>query len=83
MAVNLIEQFRSDCIIRNISSLKNYVLYTQEFLNFLEERGKEPTEVTKNDLKAYLAKLKDRGLKQHRLIVFLRASLVSIPSWLM
>ena len=64
MAMNLIEQFRSDCIIRNISSLKNYVLYAQEFLNFLEERGKEPTEVTKNDLKAYLAKLKDRGLKQ-------------------
>ncbi|MCJ7444173.1 MAG: site-specific integrase, partial [Methanotrichaceae archaeon] len=40
------------------------MLYAQEFFNFLQKRGKEPTNVTKDDLKAYLANLKARRLKQ-------------------
>ena len=64
MAINLIEQFQSDCKIRNISSSPTYMVYAQEFSDFLKERGKEPTESTNEDLKDYLARLRDRGLKQ-------------------
>lgn len=64
MAMSLIEQFQSDCTIRNISSSKTYVIYAQEFADFLKERDKDPTELTKEDLKTYLALLKARGLKQ-------------------
>ncbi len=64
MVMTLIERFKSDCIIRNVSGSYIYILYAQEFSDFLQQRGKEPTNVTKDDLKLYLAKLKDRGLKQ-------------------
>ncbi|MCJ7444250.1 MAG: tyrosine-type recombinase/integrase [Methanotrichaceae archaeon] len=64
MVISLIERFESDCIIRNISGSKIYILYAQEFSNFLQKSGKEPTNITKGDLKAYLANLKARGLKQ-------------------
>ena len=64
MAMSLIEQFQSDCRVRNISSPKIYMLYAEEFLDFLEKRGKKATEVTKEDLKAYLAILRERRLKQ-------------------
>jgi integrase/recombinase XerD len=64
MAVSLIKQFQSDCMIRNISSSKTYMFYAKEFSDFLKERGKEPTEVIKDDLKIYLAYLKARELKQ-------------------
>ncbi|MCJ7444179.1 MAG: tyrosine-type recombinase/integrase [Methanotrichaceae archaeon] len=62
--MSLIERFKSDCIIRNISGFQIYILYAQEFSNFLQKSGKEPTNVTKDDLKTYLATLKARGLKQ-------------------
>jgi len=64
MALNLIEQFQSDCIERNMSSWRDYVFYAREFSNFLAERNKKPADVTKDDLRLYLAKLRARSLKQ-------------------
>jgi integrase/recombinase XerD len=62
--MNLIERFQSDCMIRSISGSKIYILYAQEFSNFLQGRGVEPINVSRNDLKDYLAHLKARKLKQ-------------------
>ena len=64
MAMSIMEQFKSDCMIRNISGLEIYMLYAQEFLDFLAKRDKKVTEVTREDLKSYLANLRERGLKQ-------------------
>jgi len=62
--MSIMEQFKSDCMIRNISGLEIYMLYAQEFLDFLAKRDKKVTEVTREDLKSYLANLRERGLKQ-------------------
>jgi integrase/recombinase XerD len=61
--MNLIEEFQADCRIRNIGATKIYVLYAQQLAKFLESRGKEPQEVEREDLKAYLVSLRERGLK--------------------
>jgi len=62
--MNLIEEFQADCKIRNIEGTKIYVLYAKQLSEFLKSRRKEPQDVTRDDLKAYLISLRERGLKQ-------------------
>jgi integrase/recombinase XerD len=62
--MTLIEEFEADCRIRNIGATKIYVLYAKQLSEFLKTREKEPQDVAREDLKAYLISLRERGLKQ-------------------
>jgi integrase/recombinase XerD len=62
--MNLIEEFQTDCKIRNIEGTKIYLLYAKQISEFLKLRKKEPQDVTRDDLKDYLVSLRERGLKQ-------------------
>jgi len=60
---DLIQRFHEDCMLRGIVSTMDYIYRAREFCAFLEARGKTPMNVDKDDIKAFLARLKDRGLK--------------------
>jgi integrase/recombinase XerD len=62
--MTLIEEFQADCKIRSITGIKIYTLYAREFSEFLKSKNKEPQDATRDDLKAYLIALRERGLKQ-------------------
>jgi site-specific recombinase XerD len=40
-----------------------YGIYANQFRSFLEARGKDPCQVERDDLKAFLQVIRDRGLK--------------------
>jgi integrase/recombinase XerD len=63
VAVTLLEDFKADCQLRNIDRQGSYYFQVSKFCDFLEARGKEPCQVEKDDLKAYLQVIRDRGLK--------------------
>ncbi|MGB5099229.1 MAG: tyrosine-type recombinase/integrase [Methanothrix sp.] len=60
---NLIRLFHEDCRLRKLVSTMDYIYRAREFCAFLDGRGRKPLEVDRNDLKAFLAHLQDRGLK--------------------
>ena len=60
---NLIERFHEDCILRGMASTMDYIYRTKEFCAFFEAQGKNPLNVSRDDLKAFLGHLKKRDLK--------------------
>ena len=60
---DLIERFREDCNLRGWTATKDYIYRAKEFCAFLEARGKNPLNVDRDDLKAFLVRLKERGIK--------------------
>ena len=61
--MTLLDDFKADCHLRNIDGYGSYYCYASNFCSFLEARGKDPCQVGKEDLKAYLQVIRDRGLK--------------------
>jgi len=62
-SVDLIQRFHEDCELRGVASTIDYVNRTKEFCAVLEARGSNPLDVTKDDLRAFLVRLKKRRLK--------------------
>ena len=62
-SINLIKRFHQDCDLRGLASTMDYIYRTKEFCAFLDARDKNPLNATGDDLKAFLAHLKDRGIK--------------------
>jgi integrase/recombinase XerD len=62
-ANDLIKRFHEDCKLRGMVSAMEYVNRSKEFYAFLESRGKTPLTADKDDIKAFLVCLKDRGIK--------------------
>lgn len=60
---NLIDRFHKDCYLRELSSTKDYIYRTKEFCAFLEARGKNTLNADRDDLKAFLGRLKERGIR--------------------
>jgi integrase/recombinase XerD len=60
---DLIQRFHEDCILREVVSTKDYISRAREFCDFLEIRGKSPAEVTKDDIRSFLIRLKGRDLR--------------------
>jgi integrase/recombinase XerD len=63
MDMSLIDDFQADCELQNIGATKIYTHYATEFCTFLAARGKQPPQVGREDLKAFLQAIRDRGLK--------------------
>ena len=60
---DLIQRFHDDCRLRGIVSTMDYIYRAREFCAFLDSRGKIPITADKDDIKAFLVRLKVRGLK--------------------
>lgn len=60
---DLIQRFHEDCTLRGMVSTMDYIYRANEYCAFLEARGKNPLNADRDDLKAFLAQLKSRGLK--------------------
>jgi site-specific recombinase XerD len=60
---NLIERFHDDCNLRGMASAADYIYRTKEYCAFLESREKNLLNADRDDLKAFLAHLKKRGIK--------------------
>jgi parallel beta-helix repeat protein len=52
-----------DCNLRDMADTMNYIYRTKEFCAFLATRDKNPLNLSKDDLKAFLAHLKKRDIK--------------------
>lgn len=62
-ANDLILRFHEDCSLRGMVSTMDYIYRAKEYCTFLEVRGKDPLTSDRDDLRAFLAHLKIRGLK--------------------
>lgn len=62
-ANDLIQRFHEDCNLRGMVSVMDYIYRTKEYCDFLNARGKNPINADKEDLRAFMARLKARGLK--------------------
>ncbi|MGD0954745.1 MAG: tyrosine-type recombinase/integrase [Methanotrichaceae archaeon] len=60
---NLLDRFHADCNLRGMVTTMDYIYRTKAYCAFLESRGKTPLNVDRDDLRAFLAQLKDKGLK--------------------
>ena len=60
---DLLDRFHEDCNLRGMVTTMDYVYRTKAYCAFLEARGKTPLNVDRDDLRAFLAQLKDKGLK--------------------
>jgi integrase/recombinase XerD len=60
---DLIKRFHEDCNLRGMVSTMDYIYRANEYCAFLEARGKNPLIADKDDLRAFLSRLKERGLK--------------------
>jgi integrase/recombinase XerD len=60
---DLIGRFREDCNLRGMVTTMDYIYRTRAYCAFLEERGKNPLNADRDDLRALLAHLKAKGLK--------------------
>jgi integrase/recombinase XerD len=60
---NLIERFHDDCNLRSMASAADYIYRTKEFYAFLEARDVNSLNATRDDMKAFLSHLKERGIK--------------------
>jgi integrase/recombinase XerD len=62
-ANDLIQRFHEDCNLRGMVTTMDYVYRTKAYCTFLEARGKNPLNADRDDLRAFLAHLKNKGLK--------------------
>jgi integrase/recombinase XerD len=62
-ANDLVQRFHEDCNLRGMVSVMDYIYRAKEYCAFLETRGKNPLNADKDDLRAFLSRLKERGLK--------------------
>ena len=62
-ANDLVKSFQEDCELRGMVSTMDYVYRAKEFSAFLGERGKNPLNADRDDLKAFLVRLNGRELK--------------------
>src|SRR5512136_2217741 len=62
-SADLISRFHEDCNLRGFVSAMEYVYHSREFCAYLESRGRTPTSVSKEDIKGFLARLKEKGNK--------------------
>ena len=62
-ASNLIKRFHDDCNLRGVAYPMDYIYRTKEFCTFLEGQGKNPLNVSRDDLKAFLGHVKKRDIK--------------------
>ena len=62
-ASDLIQRFHEDCNLRGMVSVMDYIYRSKEYCDFLDARGKNPINADKEDLKAFMARLKARRLK--------------------
>ena len=60
---DLIERFQNDCNLRDMVTTMDYIYRTRAYCAFLEKRGKNPLNADRDDLRAFLAHLKAKGLK--------------------
>jgi len=60
---DLIQRFQEDCSLRHMVSTMEYIYRVKKYCAFLEARGKTPLTVGRDDMKAFLGQLNDRGLK--------------------
>ena len=60
---NLVQRFQEDCNLRGMVATMDYVCRAREYCTFLEARGKNPLNADREDLRAFLARLKARQLK--------------------
>lgn len=60
---DLVERFHEDCNLRGMVTTMNYIYRTKGYCAFLETRGKNPLNADRDDLRAFLAHLKAKGLK--------------------
>jgi len=60
---SLIQRFKEDCDLRDMATTMDYVYRTKAYCVFLESKGKNPLIANREDLRAYLAHLKSKGLK--------------------
>jgi integrase/recombinase XerD len=59
----LIQRFHEDCNLRGMVSTMDYIYRANEYCAFLEAKGKNPLTADRDDLRAFLSRLKERGLK--------------------
>jgi len=62
-ANDLVQRFHEDCNLRNMVSAMDYIYRAREYCLFLETRGKNPLVADREDLRAFLSRLKERGAK--------------------
>jgi len=62
-ANDLVGGFHEDCNLRGMVSVMDYIYRAKEYCAFLETRGKNPLNADRDDLRAFLSRLKERGLK--------------------
>jgi len=62
-ANDLVARFHEDCNLRGMVSTMDYIYRAKEYSAFLEARGKNPLTSDREDLRAFLAQLKARGLR--------------------
>jgi integrase/recombinase XerD len=62
-ANDLVQRFHEDCILREMVSAMDYVYRAKEYCLFLETRGKNALTADREDLRAFLSRLKERGAK--------------------
>ena len=60
---DLLDRFHADCNLRGMVTTMDYIYRTKAYCAFLEAREKTPLNVDRDDLRAFLAQLKDKGLK--------------------
>jgi integrase/recombinase XerD len=60
---DLIKRFQEDCSLRHMVSTMEYIYRVKKYCAFLETRGKNPLTVGRDDMKAFLGQLDDKGLK--------------------
>jgi integrase/recombinase XerD len=62
-STDLVRKFQEDCNLRGMVTTMDYVYRTKAYCTFLEAREKNPLNADKEDLRAFLAHLKAKGLK--------------------
>jgi integrase/recombinase XerD len=62
-ANDLVQRFHEDCNLRGMVNAIDYVYRAKAYCTFLEARGKNPLNADRDDLRAFLAHLKNKGLK--------------------
>lgn len=62
-SIELIARFHEDCKLRGFVSTMDFIYRAREYCAFLEARRKTPLTADKEDLKAFLVRLKERGVK--------------------
>ena len=60
---DLVQRFHDDCDLRGMVSTMEYIYRVKEYCAFLDARGKTPLNVDRDDMKAFLGRLKAKELK--------------------